>query len=1256
MASGNHGTFLRGIERIFDQGSLTGVGEGQLLREYATGGDAAAFEALVTRHGAMVVSVCRRMLYDPRDIEDAFQATFLVLLRRAGSLGNTDPLSPWLHGVAYRVAARIRANAARRRAEERAAARPEAVEFASEAERYELRGILDEEINRLPEKYRRPVVLCYLEGRTQEEAARRLRCTAGSVRGRLDRAREKLRDRLVRRGLAPAAGLVASIFGAESASAAVPPRLIGATVSTLGRAATARAVAATGISTAVCELADGLIRTMIIAKLKLAASVVAAGTAVLALGILSVATLPRSVARDGQDARAGVAPRRLDPAESPKFSQTHRAISSIDLQVVDQRTGKPLAGVAVTVKVERKDAGRATTDNEGHAAIAVPTPIPNYLAVSVRKDGFATMTSVIRDPRTRSGDIPASFAVTMHPVESVAGVVHDEQGRPIEGVFVKPMIWIRSGGGGTDRDDFEDQAPVKTDAQGRWEFEGMPAGIDSSRVAFRFSHADYQPIQLPSDEALALIRRGTATVLHRGLDIAGRVVDAADRPIHGARVYRGGDQSELGVRHADTGPDGRFRFIHVPAGETILTVQAIGHAPDLRKIILGAGLAPVEFRLDPGRKIHGRVFDKKGIPLAGTMVVADGWRGYRSLDWRTTTDDDGRFQWSEAPTDAFWIDVLCKGYLAVRRREFPPTGDELSITLTKELKVRGTVVDAETHHAIPSFTLVPGSERGGDALIYWRRDQARPLSRGQYEIQFDESSREGYRLRIEADGYAPAVSRLIRDDEDAPVINFVLHKGAGVTGVVHLPDGSPAAGADVVLVTPSQPAFIIDGRPPDRDGNRVVKTRPDGHFAFPAQEPPYTIVALHDLGFAEQRIGATPSPACDMTVKPWGRIEGMLRIGTRPWAGQSLNLSYSRGGDTFSAAPWWSGSAKSEASGRFVLERVMPGEISISRAIQTWTTPSSTSWTNSHTAVVDVRPAQAARVVIGGTGRPVIGKVTAPTGIAGHVEWLCSQNWLTRTQPEVKPPAGLDVDAKQKWYEAWSRSPEGKAYRRAQRWYGLRLEHDGSFRLEDVEAGIYNLLINVNEPPRGPHSVGFGDNLLGSANREVVVPDMPGGRSDEVLDLGSIPLVPAKKMAHINVGDPAPTFQIEALDGKSLNLSGYRGKYVLLDFWATWCGPCLAETPHLKAVFEAFGKDDRFVMVGLSLDKTKDDPRQYAVKHGLDWVQGFLGEWADGKLPDAYGIRGIPSIWLIGPNGNVVAKDLRGGQIKDAVAKALAQP
>jgi hypothetical protein len=144
-----------------------------------------------------------------------------------------------------------------------------------------------------------------------------------------------------------------------------------------------------------------------------------------------------------------------------------------------------------------------------------------------------------------------------------------------------------------------------------------------------------------------------------------------------------------------------------------------------------------------------------------------------------------------------------------------------------------------------------------------------------------------------------------------------------------------------------------------------------------------------------------------------------------------------------------------------------------------------------------------------------------------HVEWSCSRNWLTLKQRPVNPPAGLDVAATQKWHDAWNRSPEGTAYRRAQRSYGVKLEPDGSFRVEDEEAGIYDLLISVSEQPRDPHTVRFGDDRLGSARQEVVVPEMPAGRSDEPLNLGAIPLTPATKRAVVKAGDAGPEFQIE---------------------------------------------------------------------------------------------------------------------------------
>ena len=224
MAKGVHGEALQHVRMLFEAGAVGGLTDRQLLERFRTrDGEAAewAFAALVERHGPMILRVCRRTLRDEHAAQDAFQATFLVLVRKAGSLRAEGSLGGWLHSVACRVAACARGAEARRRAHERRAALTvDALTVDANGGGDDLGPALHEEIGRLPEAYRTAVVLCDLEGLTQDQAAQRLGCPSGTVRSRLARGRGRLRARLIRRGLTPLAGPWRPCLASEGATAA----------------------------------------------------------------------------------------------------------------------------------------------------------------------------------------------------------------------------------------------------------------------------------------------------------------------------------------------------------------------------------------------------------------------------------------------------------------------------------------------------------------------------------------------------------------------------------------------------------------------------------------------------------------------------------------------------------------------------------------------------------------------------------------------------------------------------------------------------------------------------------------------------------------------------------------------------------------------------------------------------------------------------------------------------------------------------
>src|SRR4051794_30177035 len=192
MIDAGRGALTRELGRLFGEGTLH-ESDGQLLERYLSRRDEAAFEALVRQHGPMVLSLCRRYLRDPSDVEDAFQATFLVLVRKAPSIRQRQLISSWLYGVAYKVSMRARSDFLKRRGRQTDGVdRLESPTHSSPIECAEAGRVLDQELNRLPEKYRVPLVLCYLNERTHEQAAAELRWPVGTVRSRLARGRELL--------------------------------------------------------------------------------------------------------------------------------------------------------------------------------------------------------------------------------------------------------------------------------------------------------------------------------------------------------------------------------------------------------------------------------------------------------------------------------------------------------------------------------------------------------------------------------------------------------------------------------------------------------------------------------------------------------------------------------------------------------------------------------------------------------------------------------------------------------------------------------------------------------------------------------------------------------------------------------------------------------------------------------------------------------------------------------------------------------
>jgi RNA polymerase sigma factor (sigma-70 family) len=437
MALCRNANSLREIQTLFSVGAAGGLSDAELLDRFAArDGDAAelAFAVLVERHGPMVLRVCRQTLRDEHAAEDAFQAAFLVLARRARTFRVRGSLAPWLHKVALRTASRLRADSAKRSRHEKTAASFRA-NLASDPICDDLGEVLQEELCRLPARYRVPLVLCYLEGLDSQQAAQQLGWPAGTVRTRLTRGRERLRARLIRRGLVPSAAAVAAALVPRSAWAAVPLNLVSATARNASLTAVGPLTAGI-VPASILTLTEGVLFDMALFKLKTAAA---------ALLLTSVLVGSAIVSAQGP----GRAPEALPLSNADRSAALEAKLDRL-IQALEKRSDAansaprghfemvpttPSAGGPRPYVANAPLPGQMTRPVQGEKGAGRPNTATGNLPVGFQllDQGSEVADSAARGhfdmaPRTASTGRPGNYVANPPPPGQMSGPVQGEKG------------------------------------------------------------------------------------------------------------------------------------------------------------------------------------------------------------------------------------------------------------------------------------------------------------------------------------------------------------------------------------------------------------------------------------------------------------------------------------------------------------------------------------------------------------------------------------------------------------------------------------------------------------------------------------------------------------------------------------------------------------------------------------------------------------------------------------------------------------
>ena len=864
----------------------------------------------------------------------------------------------------------------------------------------------------------------------------------------------------------------------------------------------------------------------------------------------------------------------------------------------------PAAGVVVTV---HDDAGRPVAGAEvrGHVyqggetgSFREETDADGRAEVAVPAGGSVSLVAEAdgRVPVAVFWDtkVPDSVTMTLPPGTTVGGRVVDEDGGAVVGASVLLMAEPTDG---YERRPGVPQAlvgdvTVTTDAEGRWTYGGAPTDWRSFSV--QIAHPDFAPdLSLRSvDDADALRDGAVEHVLLPGRSLAGTVVDAEGRPVAGAVVSL---ERGIGDRRFTTDADGRFDANHVPVGPARVAVRAEGFAPRFLKL----AEEDATIAVDRGLPVAVRFRDAAGGAVRPfvrvTGIDGDGLDG--PPDHRgEPVGDGGILSLRLAEGTTAHLDVAAAGFADAAVTVAADAGT-VDVVLRRPTRVTVTARDAATGEAVMPDRVV---------LNVPVDDYARSWPATGDTTAIDVPITGPVSARVEAVGYALATTEAAGPDADGLIeLTVDLTPADPIVGRVVNPDGTPAAGARVASL--ARPTAFNPGRP-DAESFENPEVTADGEGRF--RLPPGEATRLLARGAGGWAVADAGTDLIELT--PWTPLEvAVTGRDDRPtpgvglgWRGEPAEGVYAHGVLHLT-----------DADGRATLPTTGAGRLSV--------TPPGSSAT-----LFTLVPAGTTRLDLDLRGS-VAGVAAAPDGLPDG--WAFETATLCRpaadgAAADDAPTTALD-DLSDAWPTRLTTTPDAA----------------GRFDFDGVPPGRYLLTLTAGVPATG-WACATG---LPVARHQawVTVGDGP-------LDLGSVPLAPVDRP---EVGDPLPPMRdATTLDGGPFDVTDLAGKIIVIDFWATWCPPCVAALPEVRALHDEFADDDRVALLSASADPTAAEAAAFVAEHNLAgdaWHHAHVG--LAGRTLQDYGVPGLPSVWVIDADGRVVARDVDMAEAAAVVRRLL---